>query len=86
MLLTNDENVIELVDSIDFREKLVDHCIVNCSAARDGSSRLTDGVNFIKDDDMKTAVGTHLSKQKNDENEIFMPLENKILSSQLPLM
>jgi len=52
MKCTNDKDVVELVDSIDLGEQLVDNCVMDSRTASDGASRLTDGVYLIKDDDV----------------------------------
>ena len=60
MKSTNDKDVVELVDSIDLREQLVDDRVMDGSAASHRASRLTDGVYLVKDDDVEATVWSHL--------------------------
>lgn len=59
-VFTYDQDVVELLHSVDLRQQLVDHRVVNARAARHAATLLTDRINLIKYDDVKTAVGSEL--------------------------
>lgn len=57
---TYDQDVVELLHAVDLGQQLVDHGVVDAGAARHAATLLTDGVDLVEDDDVKTAVGTAL--------------------------
>lgn len=61
-LFTDNQDVVQLFHAINLREELVDHRVVHAGAAGARSSLLTDGIQLIKDDDMKAAVGPELKE------------------------
>lgn len=60
MLFTYDQDVVELLHTVNLREQLVDHSVVHARAAGTGASLLADGIQLIKDDNMEAAVGSQL--------------------------
>lgn len=60
MLLTDDQDVVELLHTVNLRQKLVDHSVVHARAAGTCASLFADGIQLIKDDDMEAAVGSQL--------------------------
>ena len=62
---TNDEDVVQLVDTIDLGQKLVDDRVMDSRTAGHGASRLTDRIYLIKDDDVQATVDSHLEEQDN---------------------
>lgn len=46
--------------TINLGQQLVDHSIVNASVPSHGASRFANGIDFVEDDDMKTAVWSAL--------------------------
>ena len=53
----DNEDVVELVHSVNLAEKLVDHSVVDPRAVAPGrATSFADGVDFIKDDDVKARV------------------------------
>ena len=60
MTCTDDQDVVELVDSVNLGEQLVDHGVMDGRTASHRASRLTDGVYLIKDDDVEATVWSHL--------------------------
>lgn len=82
---TDHQDVIELLDSINFRQQLVYNGIVDSSATRHASSLLADCINLIKNDDMHTAVCSELSERKNTSGMPHVITEsnpNKTVTSQ----
>ena len=76
-LCTYDQDVVELLHSVDLGQQLVDHGVVDSRAARHASTLLTDRVDLIKYDDVKTAVGAKLFNRENrtgiiNENTVYM--------------
>lgn len=61
-ILTNDQDVVELLHAVNLRQELVDHSVVHARAAGARASLLADGVQLIKDDDMEAAVGSQLGQ------------------------
>lgn len=61
-IITDDEDIVELLHSVDLRQQLVNHSVVHTCAAGACTTLLTDGVQFIKDDDVQTAVSTQLHR------------------------
>lgn len=57
---TNDQDVVELLHTIDFGEQLVHHGVVHASAAGHAAPLLADGINLIKNDDVHPTVGSKL--------------------------
>lgn len=53
---TDDEDVVELVDTIHFGEKLVDYGVSDASSAVGGATLFEDGIEFIKDDDVQSTL------------------------------
>lgn len=60
MILTNDQDVVKLLHTINLRQELVDHGVVHARAAGACASLLADGIQLIKDNDMKATVGSQL--------------------------
>lgn len=60
MLLTDDQDVVQLLHAVNLRQKLVDHGVVHACAAGARASLLADGVQLVEDDDMEPAVGSQL--------------------------
>lgn len=60
MLLTNDQDVVKLLHTVDLRQELVDHGVMYACAAGTCTSLLADGIQLIKDNDMEAAVGSQL--------------------------
>lgn len=60
ILLTNDQDVVKLLHAVNLGQKLVDNSVVHACAAGTCSSLLADGVQLIKDDDVKAAVSAQL--------------------------
>lgn len=58
--MTDEQDVVQLVYSVDLRQQLVDDGVVDTGAAGDGSSGTTDGVDLVEDDDVQSTVWTHL--------------------------
>lgn len=67
-LFTYDENVVELLYSIDLRQELVDHSVMHTCTAGTCTTLLTNSIQFIKDNDVQTTVSPQL--QRNKENSI----------------
>lgn len=67
MLRTNDQDVVELLHSVDLGQKLVDHGVVHPRAAGPRSSLLADGIQLVKDDDVETTVGPQLQEEQGGE-------------------
>lgn len=65
--LTDDQDVVELLDTIDLRQELVDYGVVHARAAGARASLLADGIQFIKDDDVEAAVGSQLETDSKKE-------------------
>lgn len=66
---TYDQDVVELLHSVNLGQQLVDHSVMDSCAACHASTLLTDCINLIKYDDVKATVGTKLlSRQKWGEN------------------
>lgn len=61
---TYDQDVVELLHSIDLGQQLVDHRVVDASAACHAATLLTDRIDLIKYNDVKAAVGTELFRQQ----------------------
>lgn len=59
-LLTDDQDVVELLHAVDLGQQLVDHGVVHARAAGARASLLADGIQLIEDDDMEAAVGSQL--------------------------
>lgn len=59
---SNNENVIQLLDAINFGQKLIDHGIVHSGISSDTASGFANGINFIKNNDVQTTVGSELKK------------------------
>lgn len=62
MILTDDQDVVKLLNTVNLRQELVDHSVVHACAAAAGASLLADGIKLIKDDDMEAAVGSQLEQ------------------------
>lgn len=62
MTLTNDQDVVELLHSVDLGQELVDYGVVDARAAGHTAALLADGVDLVEDDDVQTAVGTQLQE------------------------
>lgn len=62
MLLTDDQDVVKLLHTVNLRQELVDHSVVHARAAGARASLLADGIQLIKDDDMEATVGSQLEK------------------------
>lgn len=60
MVLTDDQDVVQLLHAVNLRQELVDHSVVHARAAGARASLLADGIQLIKDDDMETTVGSEL--------------------------
>lgn len=81
--LTDDQDVVELLDTIDLRQELVDYGVVHARAAGARASLLADGIQFIKDDDVEAAVGSQLETDSKKEfsvaffNETYHVKKNK---------
>lgn len=56
MRLTYDQDVVQLLHTINLGQKLVDHGVMNACAACACASLLADGIQLIKDDDVETTV------------------------------
>lgn len=61
---TDDEDVVQLLNTINLGQQLVDNGVVHASAACHAPSLLADGINFIKDDDVQATVSTKLGKKE----------------------
>lgn len=59
-LLTDDQDVVKLLHTVNLRQQLVDHGVVHARAAGARASLLADGIQLIKDDDMEATVGSQL--------------------------
>lgn len=66
VILTDDQDVVQLLNTVDLWQELVDHSVVHACAAAACASLLADGVKLIKDDDMEAAVGSQLEQKKNN--------------------
>lgn len=64
MLLTDDQDVVQLLHAVDLRQKLVDHSVVHARAAGARASLLADGIQLVEDDDMEPAVGSQLGTDR----------------------
>lgn len=62
MILTDDQDVVKLLNTVNLRQELVDHSVVHTRAAAACASLLADGIKLIKDDDMEAAVGSQLEQ------------------------
>lgn len=62
MILTDNQDVVELFHAVNLREELVDHSVVHSRAAGARSSLLTDGIQLIKDNDVEATVGPQLEE------------------------
>lgn len=60
MLLTNDQDVVKLLHAVNLGQKLVDNSVVHACAAGARSSLLADGVQLVKDNDVKATVSAQL--------------------------
>lgn len=67
---TNNENVVELLDTVDFGEQLVNNSVVDSCIASYGTSWFADSIYFIEDYDVQTAVWASLQFKKNINNWI----------------
>lgn len=59
-ILTDDQDVVELLHTVDLREQLIDHRVMHARAAGARASLLADGVQLVKDDDVEAAVCSQL--------------------------
>ena len=64
MLLTDHEDVVELVDAVDLGEKLIDDGVVDGSTSGHRAARLADGVDFVEDDDVQPTVDAQLNNTR----------------------
>lgn len=62
VILTDDQDIVELLHAVNLRKQLVDHGVVHARAAGARASLLADGVQLIKDDDMQAAVCSQLGQ------------------------
>lgn len=62
MILTDDQDVVELLHAVDLWQQLVDHRVVHARAAGARASLLADGVQLVKDDDVEAAVCSQLGR------------------------
>lgn len=62
VILTDDQDVVELLHAVNLRKQLVDYGVVHARAAGARASLLADGVQLIKDDDMQAAVCSQLGQ------------------------
>lgn len=60
MLLTNDQDVVKLLHAVNLGQKLVDNSVVHACATGARSSLLADGVQLVKDNDVKATVSAQL--------------------------
>lgn len=51
-VLTYNQNIIELFHTINFRQQLVDHGVMDAGTSCHAASLLTDSINFIENDDV----------------------------------
>lgn len=79
VILTDDQDVVELFHAVNLRKQLVDHGVVHARAAGACSSLLADGVQLIKDDDMQATVCSQLGE---DDLKKKKKIINTILSIQ----
>ena len=63
-LLTDDQDVVQLLHAVNLRQKLVDHRVMHACAAGARASLLADGVQLVEDDDMEPAVGSQLGTDR----------------------
>lgn len=56
----DDENVVELLDTVDLGQQLVDHSVVNPRVTSCRPSGFADGVYLVEDDDVETTVRSQL--------------------------
>lgn len=57
---TNHQDVVQLFNTVDLGQQLVHHSIMHTAIATDTSSSLTNGIDFVEDDDMQSTVGAKL--------------------------
>jgi len=57
---TNEEDIVQLVNTIQFREQLVDDAVANTGATTAGTSLFAHSVKFVEDDNVETALITLL--------------------------
>lgn len=62
VILTDDQDVVELLHAVNLRKQLVDHGVVHACAAGARASLLADGIQLIKDDDMQATVCSQLGQ------------------------
>lgn len=60
---TNNQDVVQLLNTIDLGQQLVDNGVVNSCATSHASSLLADGIDFIKDDDVQATVSAKLRRK-----------------------
>lgn len=61
-MLTYNQDVVELLDAVNLGQELVDDGVVDAGAARHAASLFANGIDFIKDDDMKPTIGSQLEE------------------------
>lgn len=59
---TDDEDIVELVDAVDFGEQLVNDGVVNARVAPDRTSSLADGVHLVENDNVQSARWSELQE------------------------
>ena len=53
---TNEKDIVELINTVHFGEKLVDDTISDTSPSRGGATLFTNGIQFIENDDMESTL------------------------------
>lgn len=51
-VFTDDQDVVELLHSVDLGQQLVDHGVVDAGAARHAAALLADGIDLVQYDDV----------------------------------
>lgn len=59
-ILTDDQNVVELLHAVNLGQQLIHHRVVHARAAGARASLLADGVQLVEDDDVEAAVCSQL--------------------------
>ena len=53
---TNEQDIVELINTVHFGEKLVDNTISNTSSSRSRATLFTNGIQFVENDDMESTL------------------------------
>lgn len=69
MLYTYNEDIVELLHTVNFGQQLIDHSVVHSSTACSCATLLTDGIQLIENDNVQPAVSAQLSHTHTRERE-----------------